>query len=88
VALNVVSTQPVNTPVVVRDDTGVQIATDSLNLAANGHLAFTLATDKYPATANLRGTIEFTAPAGAQIGAPGIRVPVAHTSTALPAVAK
>jgi hypothetical protein len=88
VAINSVSTQAVNIPVVVRDDTGAQIATDTISLPANGHLAFTLVTDKYLATANIRGTIEFDAPAGAQIGALGIRIPVAHTFTTLPALAK
>ena len=88
IAVNAVSTQAVNIPVVVRDDTGTQIATDTLNLAANGHLAFTLVTDKYPAAAGLRGTIEFGTPAGAQIGALGIRIPVAHTFTTLPPLAK
>lgn len=88
IAINAVSTQAVNIPVVVRDDTGTQIATDTLNLAANGHLAFTLAADKYPAAAGLRGTIEFGTPAGAQIGALGIRIPIAHTFTTLPPLAK
>jgi len=88
IAVNSVSAQVVNIPVVVRDSTGAQIATDSIALAANGHLAFTLAVDKYPAAAGIRGTIEFDAPAGAQIGALGIRIPVAHTFTTLPALAK
>jgi len=46
--------------------------------------------DRYPATANIRGTIEFGTPAGAQIGALGIRIPnvAAHTYTTLPALAK
>ncbi len=88
IALNSVSLQAVNVPVIVRDDTGTQIATDSLALAANGHLAFTLVSDKYANTANIRGTIEFDTPAGAQIGALGIRIPVAHTFTTLPALAK
>jgi hypothetical protein len=78
----------VNIPVVVRDDTGTQIATDMIPLAANGHLAFTLVVDKYPATANIRGTLEFDTPASAQIGALGIRIPVAHTFTTLPALVK
>ena len=47
IAINSVSTQAVNIPVIVRDDTGAQIATDTIALAANGHLAFTLVTDKY-----------------------------------------
>jgi len=88
VAINSVSAQAVNIPVVVRDATGAPIATDTISLAANGHLAFTLGVDRYPATVGLRGTIEFDAPASAQIGALGIRIPVAHTFTTLPALAK
>ncbi len=90
VAVNAVSTQAVSVPVIVRDDTGAQIATDTLNLAANGHIQFTLVTDKYPVTANSRGTIEFDKPANGQIGAVGIRIPAgdAHTYTTLPSLAK
>ena len=92
IAINSVSNQAVNVPVIVRNDAGVQIATDTLNLAANGHLAFALGSSqtgfKYPQTANIRGTMEFDTPAGVQIGALGIRTPVAHTFTTLPALAK
>jgi hypothetical protein len=90
IAVNNVSAQAVNVPVTVRDDAGAQIATDILNLAPNGHLAFTLGSDKYPATATIRGTIEFDKPATGQIGVLGIRMPVGaiHTFTTLPALAK
>ena len=90
VAINAVSTQQVTVPVTVRDDTGATIATDMITLAPNGHTQFTLVFDKYPATANIRGTIEFDRPSGAQIGALGIRIPTgaAHTYTTLPALAK
>ena len=90
VAVNAVSAQMVNVPVVLRNDTGTQIGTNTLSLSANGHVDFTLVTDKYPQTANIRGTIEFDKPAGAQIGALGIRIPsgAAHTYTTLPALAK
>jgi len=90
VALNAVSAQRVSVPVVVRDETGAQIATDTITLNANGHYAFTLGTDRYPGTANIRGTVEFDTPAGGQIGALGIRIPTgaAHTYTTLPALAK
>jgi len=72
----------------VRNDTGAQIATDTLTIQSNGHLAFTLVTDKYPQTANIRGTIELDAPLNTQIGALGIRIPVTHTFTTLPALTK
>jgi hypothetical protein len=90
IAVNSVATQSVNIPVTVRDDAGVPMATDTIALTANGHTQFTLVTDKYPTTQNKRGTIEFDAPAGAQIGALGIRIPsgAAHTYTTLPALAK
>jgi hypothetical protein len=92
VAVNSVSGQSVNVPVIVRDDAGNQLTTDALNLNANGHLAFTLGSSqpgyKYPQTAGIRGTLEFDTPAGGQIGALGIRIPLAHTFTTLPALAK
>ncbi len=89
IAINSVATQGVSIPVTVRDTTGTPIATDAITLSANGHLSFTLGSDKYPAAAGIRGTIEFDTPANAQIGALGIRIPaVAHTFTTLPALAK
>jgi hypothetical protein len=87
VAVNGVSTGAVSIPVVIRDDTGTQIGTGSIPLAANGHSAFVLAS-QFPATASIRGTIEFDRPAGAQIGALGIRTPATLTYTTLPALAK
>jgi hypothetical protein len=85
-----VSSGQVSVPVTVRDNTGAQIATDTIALNANDHYAFTLMTDRYPGTANIRGTIDFDTPAGAQIGALGIRIPAgtAHTYTTLPVLAK
>jgi hypothetical protein len=88
VAVNSVSSQTVNVPVVIRDDTGALIANDTLSLAANRHYAFTLVTDRYPATASIRGTIEFDTPPGGEIGALAFRIPAAHTFTTLPALAK
>jgi hypothetical protein len=90
VALNAVSAAQVNVPVVVRNDEGTPIANDTITLAPNGHFAFTLGSDRYPAALTIRGTIEFDTPAGAQIGALGIRIPggAAHTYTTLPALAK
>jgi hypothetical protein len=90
IAVNAVSTGLVNIPVTIRDSTGATIGTDTITLNANGHTQFTLVTDKYFSTANIRGTIELDTPFGAQIGALGIRIPAggAHTYTTLPALAK
>ena len=91
VAVNSVSTAAqVTVPVVVRDEAGNQIAADTLTMAPNGHYAFTLGVDRYPAAVAIRGTIEFDKPPNATIGALGIRIPTgaAHTFTTLPALAK
>jgi hypothetical protein len=88
VAVSNASSQAVNIPVIVRDDSGALIAADTIFLPANGHASFTLPMDRFSGTAGLRGTIEFDTPYGAQISALGIRVPLAHTFTTLPALAK
>jgi hypothetical protein len=90
IAVNAVSAGLVSIPVTVRNSNGVTIASDTITLNPNGHYAFTLVKDRYAVTNNIRGTIEFDAPSGAQIGALGIRIPAgaAHTYTTLPALAK
>ena len=45
-------------PVIVRDDTGAQITTGTVNLPAQGHDSFTV-NQKFAAAAGKRGTIEF-----------------------------
>ncbi len=89
VALSSSSAQNTNVPVVIHDDTGTQIGTSSIPLNANGHASFTLdPTHGFPATAGIRGTLEFVAPLGVPIGVLGIRSPPALTFTKLPALAK
>ena len=87
VAVNNVSSQAANVAVIFRDSTGAQIGTGTIPLAANGHSAIVLQ-NQFPVTANMQGTVEFDAPIGVQIGALGIRTPIAHTFTTLPALAK
>ncbi|MGZ6092620.1 MAG: hypothetical protein ACXWUG_11395, partial [Polyangiales bacterium] len=73
VAVENVSAQAASIPVVIRDDSGTQIASGSLpSLAGSGHTSFVLST-QFPATANKRGTIEFFTPAGGRISVLGIR---------------
>jgi hypothetical protein len=87
VAVNVVSAQGTSVPVILRDDTGAQIGTGSIPLAANGHSAFIL-DSQFPAAANIRGTVEFDAPQGTHISVVGIRSPPALTFTTLPPLAQ
>ena len=90
IAVNAVSGESVSVPVTIHDSTGAPIGSDSINLNPNGHLQFTLVTDRYLQTANIRGTIEFDTPFNSHIGVVGIRIPAgaAHTYTTLPALAK
>jgi len=80
-------------PVTTRDDMGNVLGTHSLTLNPNGEFSGNPGTAMlWPEVANLRGTIEFDAPAGAQIGVLGIRTPPtiggATTYTTLPALTK
>ena len=78
---------PIGVPVLVRDDTGNQIAAATLPIASNGHLSQGLTT-LFPTTSNIRGTIEFDTPTGASLSVLGIRSPPALTFTTLPALAR
>jgi hypothetical protein len=86
-ALSSLSAQAASIPVTLRDDTGAQIGTGAIPLAANGHYSQLLAT-AFPVTSGTRGTVELDAPAGAQIGVVGIRSSPALTFTTLPPLAK
>jgi len=87
VAVSSRSLQAASVPVVIRDDSGAQIGSGAIALAANGHTAFVLAS-QFPLTDGKRGTLEFAAPAGGQIGVVGIRTPPAGTFTTLPALTR
>ena len=87
IAISVASSQPVNIPVVIRDATGLQIASSTISLGANGHTSFVRA-GQYPMTSGILGTVEFDAPAGAQISVLGIRSPPPLTFSTLPPQAK
>ncbi len=87
VAVSNTSWQAVSVPVIIRDDTGAQLGTSAIPLAANGHGAFVLAS-QFPQTEGIRGTLEFATPAGAQISVLGIRSPPTHTFTTLPTLSR
>src|SRR5204863_6252623 len=57
VAVNNASAQAATVPVIIRNESGGQIDTGSIGLAANGHNAFVMST-QFPVTANIRGTLE------------------------------
>jgi len=87
VAVSNRSLQAASVPVVIRDDSGAQIGTGAISLAADGHSAFVLGS-QFPVTAAKRGTMEFMTPASGQIAVLGLRTPPAKTFTALPALTR
>ena len=86
-ALANVSSQSIKVPMIVRDDTGAQLGTATIDLAAQGHTSFLLATS-YGFAKNKRGTVEFDTPSNGQIAALGIRSASSGSFTTIPALAK
>ena len=74
-------------PVIIRDSTGTQTGSDSLVLGANTHNSFVLS-DRFAATANQTGTIEFDTPAGGSISILGIRFPASGAFSTIPVVTR
>jgi hypothetical protein len=72
--------------VVIQDEVGNQIGTDSLMIGPNGHTAFALPS-RFPATANLRGTVVFST-AGADLSGLGLRFNPGGAFTSFPILPK
>jgi sugar lactone lactonase YvrE len=78
-------------PVVVRDESGQQIASGNLPLASQGHTSFMLTDTQhggYAQTAGKRGTVEFDTPSGGQISVLGLRANNGKALTTLPVLAQ
>ena len=91
VAIENVSAQAANVPVILRDGNGNQIGTGSIPLGGSGHTSFVLST-QFPMTANIVGTIEIDTPGfgsatPGQISVLGIRYTPPGTLTTIPALA-
>jgi hypothetical protein len=72
--------------VILRDDAGTNLGTQTITLPAQGHTSFIL-TQNYSAVANKRGTVEFDTPPGQPISVLGIRANGALVTT-LPVLAR
>lgn len=90
VALANMAGQAGNVNVVIRDDTGAQLQTGTIPLAALGHVSFMLP-EEYSSSAGKRGTVEFDTPAGGWISVLGLRAnqisSAASALTTLPVLA-
>jgi len=85
VAVANVSGVAATVPVVIRNNTGSQIGSGSIELPPNGHSAFAL-TDLFSATANQSGTVEFDTPSGGLISVLGVRLTALGTFSTIPVV--
>ena len=72
---------------IIRDDTGVQIGIDTINLPARGHTSFLLP-DKYLTAAKKRGMVEFIVPPAGTISVVGLRAKSDGTLTTIPVLSK
>jgi hypothetical protein len=66
---------PASVGIVIRDDTGANIGTGTINIPSEGHSSFVLAdpSSGFPITSGKRGTVEFDTPQGGQISVLGLR---------------
>ncbi|MGA2588737.1 MAG: carboxypeptidase regulatory-like domain-containing protein [Bryobacteraceae bacterium] len=93
IALANVSTQSANIAVVIRDDNGNQLSTQTIALPASGQTHFSLTSAPWPpgttfaGTQNIRGTLEFDPPSNVQISVLGLSFNPAYAFTSIPALA-
>ncbi|MCZ2076704.1 MAG: hypothetical protein LC130_17125 [Bryobacterales bacterium] len=72
VSLAATTTQATNVTVTIRDDAGTVVVSNTITLPAQGHTSFDLV-ERFPLTAQKRGTVEFSSPASGHITPLGIR---------------
>jgi hypothetical protein len=87
VALANVASQQGTINIVIRDDNGFVLQSNTVTLAALAHTSFNLA-DRFPIAAQRRGTVEFQTPAGGQISVIGLRFSPTNAFTTIPPIAK
>jgi hypothetical protein len=85
IALSATSTTSTSVQILVLDDKGTTLTTDTIILPGRGHTSFVLGT-RYTAAGNARGSIQFKALAGAEIGVIGIRALPTGAYTTIPPI--
>jgi hypothetical protein len=85
IALSVASSSAATIQILVQDDKGNTLATDTISLPGHGHTSFVLGT-RYTAAGNVRGSIQFQGSAGSEIGVIGIRALASGAYTTIPAI--
>ncbi len=85
IALSTASTTAAAVQILILDDTGATLATDTITLPGRGHTSFVLGS-RYSATNSARGTIQFQTLAGSEIGVVGIRALPTGAYTTIPSI--
>jgi hypothetical protein len=86
-ALANASNQATTLTIILRNDSGMQIGTETVPLEPHGHTA-PLLSHTYGATMGIGGTLEIDAPSGIQFSALGIRFMPTQNVTTIPLLAK
>jgi sugar lactone lactonase YvrE len=86
IALANTAEQAASVPVVIRADTGAILQSTTIQLAADGHTSFDVAST-YALASGIRGTVEFETPAGDQISVLGIAFSPTGAFSTIPALA-
>src|SRR5262249_23051941 len=87
VAVANTSAQSAFIAVIIRDENGTVLQSNTVPLPPLGHTSFNL-TDRFPVTAVRRGLVEFQTPAGGGISVLGLRFNPAGTFSTIPLAAK
>jgi hypothetical protein len=85
IALSATSASSTTVQIVIQDDKGTLLTTDTVTLPPRGHLSFVLGI-QYTAAAGVRGTIQFQSPVGSQVGVIGIRALATGAYTTIPPI--
>jgi len=85
IAMSVLSTASTSVQILVQDDKGTTLATDTITLPGRGHKSFVLGS-RYPAAGAVRGSIQFQPSAGSEIGVIGIRALPTGAYTTIPPI--
>jgi hypothetical protein len=85
IAMSVISTASTSIQILVQDDKGTTLATDTITLPGRGHMSFVLGS-RYAAAGAVRGSIQFQPAAGSEIGVIGIRALPTGAYTTIPPI--
>jgi hypothetical protein len=85
IAMSVISSVSTSIQILVQDDKGTTLATDTITLPGHGHTSFVLGS-RYAAAGAVRGSIQFQPAAGSEIGVIGIRALPTGAYTTIPPI--